>query len=184
MAERTGGGTYNGVSQGLHWLVLVLLVVQFAIGWTMPDVTRDTKPVDLIAWHLSVGSLILLLMLVRLGWRLASTVPPAPVDLSPPLRLVSRATHFLLYAILIVLPFLGWINANARGWTVRLFGVIPLPTLVPSGSEWGHAMGDIHMNLAWVLLAVAGLHILGAGYHQFVLRDGLLGRMLPGMGRP
>ena len=69
MAERTVGETYNGVSQLLHWLIVVLLVVQFAIAWTMPDVTRDTKPVDLIAWHLSVGAFILLVMLIRLGWR-------------------------------------------------------------------------------------------------------------------
>lgn len=183
MAERMVGETYNGVSQLLHWLIVVLLVVQFAIGWTMPDVTRDTKPVDLIAWHLSVGAFILLVMLIRLGWRLMSTVPPAPSDLSPPLRLLSRVTHFLLYAILIVLPFLGWINASSRGWTVALFGAIPLPALVPSGSEWGHEMGDLHMNLAIGLLVVAGLHVLGAVYHQFFLRDGLLGRMLPGMGR-
>jgi cytochrome b561 len=183
MSGKAGGGRYNGIAQMLHWLIVALLVVQFAIGWTMPDVTRDTKPVDLIAWHLSVGTFILLVMLIRLVWRAMSVVPPAPADLSPPLRLLSRVTHFLLYAILIVLPVLGWINASSRGWTVRLFGVLPLPPLAPSGSGWGHAMGDVHMNLAWVLLAVAGLHVLGAAYHQFVLRDGLLGRMLPGAGR-
>ena len=156
---------------------MVLLVVQFAVAWTMPDIHKDTKPVDLIAWHLSVGLSILLIMLIRLGWRARSAVPPPPADLPPVLQLVSGVTHFVLYGLLIVLPLLGWINASSRGWTVALFGVIPLPPLSPSGASWGHEMGDIHQLVAWVLLAAAGLHVLGALYHQFILRDGLLRRM-------
>ncbi len=175
-------GTYNAVAKVLHWLVVVLLIVQFAVAWTMPDVHRDTKPVDLIAWHLSVGMTILLVMAVRLAWRARSTVPPPPADLSAPLRAVSRITHFLLYGLLFVLPILGWINANARGWTVRLFGMIPMPSLVSSGSGWGHDMGDVHQIVAWILLATAGLHVAGALYHQFILKDATLARMLPGRG--
>jgi cytochrome b561 len=170
---------YNGVAKGLHWLILVLLVVQFGVAWTMPEVDRDTKPVDLIAWHLSIGVLILLLMLVRLGWRAISAVPPPPADLSPPLRLLLRATHFLLYGILIVLPLLGWIYASSRGWAVRLFGVIPLPALVRSGSSWGGEMGDVHVVVSYVLLGLVGVHVIGALYHQFILKDALLQRMLP-----
>jgi cytochrome b561 len=171
--------TYNNTAKSLHWLTLVLLVAQFAVAWTMPDIDRDTKPIGLIAWHLSIGGLILLVTLVRLGWRTVSAVPPPPADLPASLRLLSRATHFLLYTILIVLPLLGWINANARGWTVWLAGVIPLPALVPSGSSWGRQMGEVHQIVAFVLIGVVGFHVLGALYHQFVLRDALLSRMLP-----
>jgi cytochrome b561 len=171
--------SYNKIAQSLHWLILVLLVIQFAVAWTMPDIHRDTKPVGLIAWHLSVGVVILLVMLVRLGWRAISSVPPPPADLPRSLRLLSRTTHFLLYAILIVLPLLGWINANARGWTVWLLGIIPLPTLVAPESAWGAEMGDVHQIVAYLLLGAAALHVAGALYHQFVLRDALLSRMLP-----
>jgi cytochrome b561 len=176
-------GAYNAGTQLLHWLIVMLLVIQFAVAWSMPDVHKDTRPVGLIAWHLSIGTFILLVMLVRLGWRAVSYVPPPPLDLPPALRTLSRLTHFLLYGLLIVLPLLGWINASARGWDVRLFGFIPLPGLVPSGSPWGLEAGDIHMDLALVLLGVAGLHVLGALYHQFILRDTTLLRILPGTGR-
>jgi cytochrome b561 len=163
----------------LHWLVVVLLAAQFAVAWTMPDIGRDTKPIELVAWHLSIGTFILLVVLVRLVWRAVSVVPSPPVSLPAPLRLLSRATHFLLYGFLIVLPVLGWTNANARGWTVRLFGAVPLPNLVPAGSPWGRQMGDVHQVVAYVLLGVIGLHVLGALYHRFVLHDAVLGRMLP-----
>lgn len=182
-AISTNPNSYNAIAKLLHWLVVVLLVVQFAVGWTMPDIHRDTKPVDLIAWHLSVGTFILLVMLVRLAWRAVSTVPLAPADLPPLLQLVSRTTHFLLYGILMVLPVLGWINANARGWTVKLFGAIPLPSLVAADSPWGREMGDVHQIVAWVLLGAVGLHVLGALYHRLILKDSLLQRMLPGTSR-
>lgn len=175
-------GTYNGFAKLLHWLVVVLLAVQFAVAWTMPDIHRDTKPVDLIAWHLSIGMTILLVVIVRLGWRAMSTVPPPPARLSAPLRILSRATHAVLYAVLIAMPVLGWINADSRGWSVRLFGMFPLPSLVQSGSGWGHDMGDVHQIVAWVLLGAAGLHVAGAVYHQFILKDATLRRMLPGRG--
>ncbi len=175
--------SYNTIAKSLHWLIVALLIGQFAIAWTMPDIHRDTKPVDLIAWHLSTGAFILLVMLVRLGWRLASTVPPAPANLPPLLQLLSRAMHVLLYGMLIVLPVTGWINANARGWTVTLFGAIPLPALVATGETWGRQTGNIHQIVAWVLLGAVGLHVLGALYHRFVLKDALLQRMLPGEGR-
>jgi cytochrome b561 len=72
---------------------------------------------------------------------------------------------------------LGWANASSRGWTVSLFGVIPLPALAATGSTLGHAMGDVHQVVAWALLGLVGLHIAAAVFHHFVLRDGVLRRM-------
>ncbi|MFL9906560.1 cytochrome b [Paraburkholderia sp. RL17-337-BIB-A] len=168
---------YDAVARTLHWLTVLLIAIQFAIGWTMPGVHKDTQPVGLIAWHLAVGSTLVAVMVVRVVWRL--THRPAPDDLPPALRIVSRLTHFLLYAALILVPALGWINASSRGWTVRLLGVVPYPALSAPGSAFGHEMGDVHGILAWVLFALIGLHIGAALFHRFVLRDHVLQRMLP-----
>jgi cytochrome b561 len=164
-----------------HWLTVLLLAVQYVIGWLMPHVHHDTKPVGLIGLHLSFGATIVLLVLVRLAWRLSHKPPVESQILPPSIRLVARLTHGLLYVLLIALPLMGWANASARGWAVSLFHVVPLPALAATGSALGHALGDIHELTAWVLLALIGLHVAAALFHQFVIRDDTLGRMLPGV---
>jgi cytochrome b561 len=167
---------YGTVARGLHWLVVVLIVAQFIIGWTMPDVRKDTQPIGLIGWHLGVGALLIAVMAVRVVWRL--THRPAPEALSPVLSAASAVTHFLLYAALLAVPLLGWINASSRGWDVGLIGLVKYPALSATGSSFGHSMGDVHGILAWVLFALICLHVAAALFHHFVLRDGVLRRML------
>ena len=171
---------YDAVARTLHWLTVVLIAMQFVIGWTMPDIHKGTQPVGLIAWHLGVGSTLIAVIVIRVIWRL--THWPTPDELPPLLSVVSRITHFLLYAALVVVPLLGWINASSRGWTVRLLGVVPYPSLSEPGSAFGHEMGDVHGVLAWVLFALIALHVAAALFHRFILKDHVLQRMLPDAG--
>jgi cytochrome b561 len=175
--RRSDETRYDGVARLLHWSIAVLITIQFVIGWTMPDVHRDTKPVGLIAWHLGVGATLIAVMALRIIWRL--THRPPPDTLSPLLSAVSRITHLLLYAALVIVPVLGWINASSRGWSVDLLGLVPYPGLVPTGSAFGHAMGGVHGVLAWVLFALIAVHVAAALFHRFVLRDQVMRRMLP-----
>jgi cytochrome b561 len=102
----------------------------------------------------------------------------------------SRIVHGALYVLLFTVPLLGWVNASFRGWPVTLFGIFPLPALVspremqPPGSFVGPWTGDTHVWLSYLLVGVAGLHIVGALFHRFVLHDRVLARMVPeGWGR-
>ncbi|MBB3261895.1 cytochrome b561 [Paraburkholderia bannensis] len=147
------------------------------IGWTMPDVHRDTKPIGEIAWHLGVGTALLAVMACRIAWR--ATHQPPPHNLPNAMRAISALTHGALYMLLLAVPLLGWINASSRAWAVKLGGLVALPSLSTVGSSLGHAMGDVHSALAWALLVLIGLHITAALYHRFVLRDGALQRMMP-----
>lgn len=178
---------YSAVAGTLHWLVLLLLIVQFALAWTMPAIHRGTQPETLINLHLSFGLLILALVLLRLLWRLVRTPPPPPADLPAWQHVLSRLVHWALYALLIVIPVFGWINASWRGWHITFFWLFDLPHLVAAntapvqGPLSGAWTGDLHALLAtWVLLPLIGLHILAVIYHVLVRRDGVLARMLPG----
>lgn len=166
---------YDALARLLHWLVVALVGAQFVLGWTMPDVHRDTQPVGLIAAHLIVGTSLLAAMALRILWR--ATHRPPEGELAQPLRALSALTHVALYALLVAVPVLGWINASSRAWPLTLFGVVPLPALSPAGSPFGHAMGDVHGVLAWVLFALICLHVAAALLHRFVFRDRTLQRM-------
>ena len=179
--KRTAGEPgYDIVAKFLHWLTAALLIVQFSIAWTMPEIERDTKPEELINLHLSFGMVILLVVVLRLVWGLSHPVPLVRDGVPLWQHHSAQATHAALYLLLLVQPFMGWANASSRGWTVHLFGLVSLPKMLPTGSPFGHELGDIHTLTACVLLALVALHLAAALYHQFWLRDRLLSRMLPG----
>jgi len=176
MAKATG---YTGTAKLLHWLVLALLVIQFVVAWTMPEIRRDTPVTTLISIHFTMGVVILAVAVVRLGWRLGHP-EPTPLDGLPDWQATSaRIVHGLLYLLLFVVPILGWINASWRGMPIAMFG-IELPKLMATRAPgWGWT-GDVHGLLAnYVLLPLVGLHVAAALYHYFVRRDGVLQRMLP-----
>jgi cytochrome b561 len=180
MARNGENAGYTGTAKSLHWLIVALLIVQFVLAWVMPEIHRDTKPETLINLHLSFGVLILLVAVVRLAWRATHAEPP-PEDGLPPSQMQSaRVVHWLLYALLFVLPILGWVNASWRGFPVSVFGLFELPKLVATRAPGFGWTGDVHQLLAYfVLLTLAGLHVTAGLYHYFIRRDHVLQRMLP-----
>ena len=180
MVTGESNATYGGMAKALHWMIVALLIVQFIVAWTMPEIRRDTKPETLINLHFSVGVLVLAVAIVRLAWR-ATHGEPAPLDGVPPWQLLSaRTVHWLLYALLFVLPVLGWINASYRGFPVVMFG-LELPKPVATRAPAWRWTGDVHALLAnYALLALVGLHVAAGLYHYFIRRDRVLQRMLPG----
>jgi len=171
-------GTYGAVAKIFHWLIFLLLAAQYAVGSIMPHIGRKTLDEGWVAWHLSIGAAILLVIVLRLVWRLLFPVALAATMPGWEL-LLSRITHLMLYALVLAMTVLGWAAANARGWDVKLFGLITLPALTSNGSRWGHEAGDIHNILVYVLLGFIALHVAGALYHYFIRRDRVLQRMLP-----
>jgi cytochrome b561 len=173
----TGGArTYNAVAKILHWSIAVLIVLQLGIGWTMPEIHKDTRPDGEIGWHLAIGVLIVLLIAARVVWR--AVRPPTGTDGDRgAMRRLASATHILLYLLMIVVPVLGWAHAGSRDWVVRI-GPLHLPRIMAAGSKLGHELGDIHGDLAMVLAVTIALHVAAGFYHQFIRKDGTLLRMM------
>ena len=91
---------------------MALLIVQFTVAWTMPDIGRNTPVTTLISLHFTMGIVILAVAIVRLAWRVTHGEPEPDAGMPPWQAASARIVHWLLYALLFVLPMLGWINAS------------------------------------------------------------------------
>lgn len=159
-----------------------MLAVQYSVALWLAYVLPKSAAPRLVAWHFSLGSAVAVVMLARLAWRLTHPPPPAPADLSPALRWVSRATHWTFYGAFILLPVMGWAAVSAEGVRIWLAGLVQLPLLVPKDDPFGKLMHGAHPFVAIALLALVALHVAGALHHAYVKRDGVLRRMVPGSG--
>ncbi|HEX6613881.1 MAG TPA: cytochrome b [Rhodanobacteraceae bacterium] len=175
-------GRYTRTAIFLHWLILALLIAQYAVGWTMPHIGRNTPVTTLISLHFSIGVLIIGVIVIRLVWRILHS-EPVPEDGVPPWQVRSaRVIHWLLYLLLLVVPLLGWINASWRGMPITFFGLFHVPPLVGDHAAGWRWTGDVHTLIAeYGILPLVGLHVAAALYHYFVRRDRVLQRMLPGV---
>jgi len=97
---------YDGISRFLHWLTLTLLIAQFGLGWLMPDADSVKSPEGLVAWHVGVGTSLLVVILIRFVWAVVRR-NPSDVGQSGLLRIAARAVHISLYALLVGVPVLG-----------------------------------------------------------------------------
>jgi cytochrome b561 len=179
MAVRNTIYRWGAVSQLLHWLIVVLIVVQVTLGTWAADLPTGSKKLGLLARHKSVGITILMLVALRLLWRWANPTPALPPTLKTWEQTVARVTHVLLYLLLFAQPLSGWMMSSARGFPVSWFGFFQLPDLVPKSKPLYDALLTTHGLLAWVLYAVVALHVAAALKHHFMLRDDVLRRMLP-----
>jgi cytochrome b561 len=170
--------TYGPTAKSFHWLIVALLIVQFLLGWLMPDIHRGMTPGDAMMFHVSFGITIMMVIVARFVWRLTHPVAP---DSSLPewQKVASESVHWLLYATVFATTLTGWLFESTRGWTIYLFGLIPLPQLVEQTSSFGKAVGRYHSTLTWVLIALVAAHVLAALGHFFFYKDKVLQRMLP-----
>jgi cytochrome b561 len=169
---------YDPFTKLMHWLVFLLVAAQYAVGEFMPHIGRKAQDVGLIALHFSLGSAVMVAVVVALAWRVIHPVPQTP-EIPRWQQILATLTHWVLYLLVFAMTILGWAATNFRGWPVNLFGVVPLPALANKGDSWAHSAGDIHTFLVNVLLALVALHVLAALYHHFIARDRVLRRMLP-----
>lgn len=187
---RTSSGfaslSYAPIARALHWAVATLVIVTVPVGIVMVDRGArdiwDATTNTLYSTHKLIGFLILTLMLVRLGYRLANPPPAQVPTLSLLEKVGSEVVHWALYAMLIVVPMLGWLGISYYP-ALDIFG-INVPGLVTPNEDTSKRVFLVHKLAAFVLVGLALLHIAAALFHGFVKRDGVLSRMWPGAGLP
>lgn len=183
-APQADQARYSTVAIALHWLLALVILTLFVLGVYMTDLPFSPQRLKLYNWHKWAGITFLLLSALRLTWRLLrrpSALPPAITQAMPAWQNTAHhATHHLLYALFFVVPLLGWAYSSAAGFPIVWFGQIALPDLLPADKALAELIKPLHELSALALVGLAGLHIAAALKHQWIDRDGLLLRMLPG----
>ncbi len=163
---------------GLHWLTLVLIVAAYVMGTILDDMKLSPLKLQLYAWHKWVGLLVLFLVPLRLGFRLADKMDHRRGLTRFEIR-VSAIVHGLLYLLLIVAPVLGWLHSSASGFSVVWFGVLPMPDLIGKDKALAEVLKELHEVSVNLLVTLVVLHAAAGLYHHHVRRDGVLARMVP-----
>lgn len=160
----------------LHWLMALLILAMLCIGVAMVASVGEARA-TFLAWHRPVGILILLLAIVRLAVRRRHAPPPLPADLPPAMRFGARASHWLLYALMLLQPITGWAMSSASGIPVTLAPGLHLPMWLPEDPLLYAWLRSAHSVLAYAFFAVIFVHIGAALYHGLIRQDGVLNAM-------
>lgn len=170
---------YGLVAQLFHWIIVLLVIMQFVLGFMAHGLPISLERLILLARHKSIGITIFVLVVLRLVWRLYSKPPALPPSPHRFFDTAAHASHGLLYGLLLAMPPVGWLLSSASNLTVAWFGLFSLPNLVAPDKRLAQIMLLTHESMAWLLLATITVHVLAAFWHHFALRDTVLLRMLP-----
>ena len=176
------GNTTNGygaVAKFLHWTIVVLIIAQYVIAETAEELPDGIEKLAVISRHKSLGMVVLVLALARIGWKLANRGRPVPVPMPAWQRMSAAAGHGLLYLLILAQPLSGWAMSSAANYPVTLFGWFQFPAIVGANHDLHELMEEVHEVLFVAMLTIAAVHVAAALYHHFVLKDGVLRRMLP-----
>lgn len=172
-------GRYDALAIALHWTIALLALGQIALGWWMIDIPKT--PVGVRAgWfnlHKSLGMTIGVLMLARLGWRLAHRAPALPAALPLWQARVARASHWLLYGALIAQPVVGYLGSSFTSYPIKYFGHT-LPQWAWDSPSLKALCSNVHFALACLISGLVALHIAAAFFH-LARGDGVFERMWP-----
>jgi len=170
---------YDRVTIALHWATAVLVVLLYGIAQSWGFTPRHSwLRGQLMSTHVSFGVLLAGVLVLRILWRLAAGRRLRPV-IAGALGRLAEGVHYLLYALLLAVVPLGFCLRWAGGHTPDLFGYFPIPSPFHLTKADENLLFQMHWWVATSIIVVAGLHAAAALFHHYVLRDPVLGRMLP-----
>lgn len=169
--------SYGIVSKTFHWLLFLMLTAAVIAGNILESMPKGQEKLEFAGTHKSIGLLILMLVLLRLLWRLINVTPQPEEGMTSLQASLAHAMHWSLYALMLAQSVVGILMSQAAGFPVSFFGLFELPALIDKSKPVAEFFHGAH-GVIWILLAVAVLGHAGVAlHHHFVKKDGVLKRM-------
>ena len=180
--QKNSTDSWGAVAKSFHWIVALLILGQLVLGKIAEGMRLSPLKLDLYVWHKSIGITILLLMILRLGWRLFNP-PPSTLEGIPGWETkLARIGHTLLYLLMFAVPITGWWISDTSRIPFKIFWLARAPDLMAVNKGTSELASDVHGALTTLLILVVLAHIAAALRHHFFLHNNVLTRMLPWRG--
>lgn len=168
---------YGVIAKLFHWVMALLMIGMLAMGNFLGAFPKEWRS-DVFLTHKSLGLLILFLVILRIIWRFMNKTPEISHRTPFYIRYAGYAAHGLLYIGMIIMPLSGWIFASHK-YPLTFFNWFTVPYISAADDKWLHHLAiETHAIAGNLLIFLIGLHIVAALYHQFILRDKLINRMI------
>lgn len=179
MSEITA--TYNRVERANHWIVALAILGLLAVGWTLYfEALPESAEKGVRDLHKAFGTVILVFGLWRVGYRLILGFPSAAAEMPAGQLLLSKVVHYLLLAMVVIMPASGFFKSLFAGRTIDMFGLFTIGTSDTKNDAIADIASSIHFFAGIAISVIVVLHIAAALKHHFMDRDATLTRMLRG----
>ena len=180
MAPGAAHAAYDMTARALHWITAILVLTMLPLGVVIANRWGGEWKDWLYNLHRSIGTVVMLVILIRVGYRLTHRPLPLPEEIPLSQRRASRVVHWALYTLLVAQPFIGWAGSSAFPAPVIVFGLFNLPMIAPADRALSDQLLFVHRWTGVTIACVMAVHVAAAIYHHFVRKDGVLMRMIAG----
>lgn len=168
---------YGVIAKCMHWLMSLLLISMFLLAYYMMDIGDAAIEKPFYDLHKATGLALLALVLLRMMWRFINPQPRLPSSMPRGEQRAAKANVAALYFMMLLMPITGFFMSSLSGHEVSVYGLFSIAPLLNDKAvsgifKTGHIWGS------YIFIAIFALHVLGALYHHFFLKDNVLKRML------
>ena len=165
-------------SRLLHWFTAVAVLFMLGLGFTMINMRLSPMKLEMFIVHKSIGMLLLVIICIRVVWRLLNPAPRPSSHLSKSQRKLVFLGQLLMYVLLFAIPVSGWVINSASNFPLQWFGLFEIPPITnPSIAVEDYAK-TVHFVLICILASVVIMHVTAALHHHWIKRNDILKRML------
>lgn len=170
---------WDSVTKTLHWAMAILIPLAWFLAIILEDLSKETRG-TVMFFHKSIGAAIIVLLVLRVVWRLTHASPaPEKTRFDPLAQWAAKAGHLVLYALMVLVPIGGVMASFASARPVPFFGLFQIASPWAEKQAFAGQIGGMHETFAHLLLIVALGHAVIGILHHVVLKDRTLMKMRP-----
>lgn len=180
MGLKNTATTWGGPAKALHWIIAIGVFILIYLGLEQKAMGPGDAKSEMRFIHASIATVLLILMTIRIVWRIMSSTPAHPAGMPSWQRMVASLVHWGLYITVFSQLLAGAMMTGTAGRALPLFNRISIPLPIAKSEEGHEYWEEVHEFMWKPLAALVVIHVLAALYNHFVLKNDVLKRMIPG----